>query len=173
MNTIETKNLTLVACDQTLLEVALAGNEQLSEHLNVIVPENWTEFGSRALKHSLDKLNSSESEKGWWSHLPIHKVDNKLVGLCGYKGQPNEKGQVEIGYEIKAEYRNKGLATELAKSLIENAFNFETVQSIQAHTLGQINASTKVLSNCGFQKIDEIDGKELGTLWKWELKRKE
>jgi hypothetical protein len=67
MNTIETKNLTLIACDQQILEVALAGNDQLSEHMNVIVPENWTEFGSRALKHSLDKLNSSESEKGWWS----------------------------------------------------------------------------------------------------------
>lgn len=173
MNTIETKNLTLIACDQRLLEVALAGNEQLSQHLQVTVPENWTAFGARALKHSLDKLNSAESEKGWWSYLPVHRDDNMLMGLCGYKGQPNEKGQVEIGYEIKAEYRNRGLATELAMSLIEHAFTVETVQAIQAHILGEINASTKVLVNCGFQKIGELDGKVLGTLWKWELKRKE
>ena len=168
---IETQNLNLICCDKQTLEFALAGNLELAKLLNVIVPENWTEFGSRALKYSLDKLNSAESEKGWWSYLPIHKLDNKLIGLCGYKGQPNEEGQVEIGYEIKVEYRNKGFATELAKALIENAFNFETVHSIQAHTLGHFNSSTKVLSNCGFKKIDEADGKELGILWKWELKR--
>jgi [ribosomal protein S5]-alanine N-acetyltransferase len=168
---IETPNLILLACDQQILEYALEGNQQLSRHINTIVPDNWTEFGSRALKYSLDKLKSSKDEKGWWSYLPIHKADNKLIGLCGYKGQPNEKGQVEIGYEIISEYRNKGLATELAKALVENAFNFKTVNSVQAHTLGEINASNKVLSNCGFQKTDEIDGKELGTLWKWELKQ--
>jgi [ribosomal protein S5]-alanine N-acetyltransferase len=168
---IETPNLILLACDQQTLEYAILGNQQLSIHIDAIVPDDWTEFGARALKYSLDKLKSSEGETGWWSYLPIHKAENKLIGLCGYKGQPNEKGQVEIGYEIKTEYRNKGLATELAKALIENAFNFETINSIQAHTLGEINASNKVLSNCGFQKIDEIDGKELGTLWKWELQR--
>ncbi len=169
---IETKNLTLISCDKQTLECAIEGNTALSLHINVIVPENWTEFGERALKYSLDRLNSSDSEIEWWSYFPIHKVDNKLIGLCGYKGQPSENGQVEIGYEIMAEYRNKGFATEIAKALIENAFTFESVHSIQAHTLGQINASTKVLSNCGLQKIDEIDGKDLGTLWKWELKRK-
>ncbi|MBK8748331.1 MAG: hypothetical protein IPM04_10785 [Saprospiraceae bacterium] len=65
-----------------------------------------------------------------------------------------------------------GFATELAKVLIENAFNLETVLSIQANTLGNLNSSVIVLLNCGFEKIDETDGKELGILWKWELKRK-
>lgn len=168
---IITENLILIACDQQILESAIAGNSQLSKRINVIVPEDWSAFGARALKHSLDKLISSEDEKGWWSYLPINKADNKLIGLCGYKGKPSEKGEVEIGYEIKAEYRNKGLATELAKALIENAFNFKPVSTILAHTLGEINASTKVLSKCGFQKIEEIEGTDHGTLWKWELNK--
>ena len=168
---IETLHLVLMACDQQTLEYAIQGNQQLSKHINAIVPDDWTVFGSRALKYSLDKLNSSQDEKGWWSYFPIHKAHNKLIGLCGYKGKPNNKGQVEIGYEIKTEYRNKGLATEIAKALVQNAFDFDIINSVQAHTLGEVNASTKVLSNCGFQKIDEIDGKDLGTLWKWELQR--
>lgn len=122
-------------------------------------------------RYALDKLKSGEREFGWWTYLPIHKAENKLIGSCGYKGQPNEDGEVEIGYEIKSEYRNKGLATELAKALVENAFNFDTVNSVQAHTLGEVNASTKVLSKCGFQKTDEIEDKENGAIWKWELKR--
>lgn len=170
-NRIETENLILISCDEQILESAIEGNNQLAKKISVVVPEDWSVFGARALKHSLDKLNSSEDEKGWWSYLPINKVKNKLIGLCGYKGKPNEKGEVEIGYEIKGEYRNKGLATELALALIENAFNYKNVNTILAHTLGEINASTKVLSKCGFQKIEEIEGTEHGTLWKWELKK--
>ena len=68
---------------------------------------------------------------------------------------------------IVVEDRNMRFATELAKAHIENGFNFETVHSIQANTLGNLNSSVIVLLNCGFEKIDETDGKELGILWKW------
>ena len=47
-----------------------------------------------------------------------------------------------------------GFATELAKVLIENASNLETVLSIQANTLGNLNSSVIVLLSCGFEKID-------------------
>ena len=168
---IETENLILIACDKKILELALAGNQQLSEYIDVTVPDNWTEFGLGAIKYSLEKLKTGESESGWLTYLSIHKADITLIGSCGYKGQPNENKVVEIGYEIKTEYRNRGLATELTKALVINAFNFESVNSIQAHTQAEVNASTKVLTKCGFQKIAEFEDKEDGTLWKWELKR--
>ena len=168
---IETQNLILIACDVQTLEIAIAGNQQLSQHIKATVPDNWTEFGSRALKYALDKLKSGEDESGWWTYFPIHKSDNKLIGSCGYKGKPNENGEVEIGYEISNTYRNKGLATEISKALVDNAFNFESVKSIQAHTLGEINPSTKVLLKSGFKKIDDIQDKENGTLWKWGITR--
>lgn len=168
---IKTKNLLLIAANKQILQAGITGNQALEELLGVTVPHNWTQFGERALKHSLEKLNLGVDEQGWWSYLPVHQVDNKLIGLCGYKGKPNENGMVEIGYEIMAEYREKGLATELASSLIENAFSFQAIKIIQAHTLGEINASTQVLKKCGFEKTQEVENKEIGTLWKWELKR--
>ncbi len=168
---IKTKNLFLIAANQQILEAGITGNKALEELLGVIVPNNWTQFGERALKHSLEKLNLGVDEQGWWSYLPVHQVDNKLIGLCGYKGKPNENGIIEIGYEIMAEYREKGLATELASGLIENAFSFQAIKIIQAHTLGEVNASTRVLVKCGFEKIQEVENNKIGTLWKWELKR--
>lgn len=168
---METENLWIVVCDELILEHAIAGNAPLSQYLGVIVPDHWTAFGERALSYSLDKLRSSAKETGWWSYLPIHKADNMLIGLCGYKGQPAEDGMVELGYEIMGPYQNKGLATEVAKALVANAFRIEAVTTIQAHTLGAMNASTKVLTKCGFTKTDDIDGQELGTLWKWVLER--
>ena len=169
---IETKNLRLIPCDTDILKSAIRGNEILAEKMNVSVEDNWTEFGVGALQYALDKLSESEDEKNWWTYLPIHQLDNKLVGSGGYKGKPTKEGTVEIGYEIRPEYRNRGLATEMTRGLIENAFRDERVKSIIAHTLGQENPSTKVLQKCGFVKVEEINDPHDGIIWKWELNEK-
>lgn len=169
---IETQRLELVACDRDILGEALKSNEHLARHLKINVPDHWSEFGNSALNYALAQINAGQSQTGWWTYLPIHKADNTLIGSCGYKGEPDEQGAVEIGYEIKSDYRNKGLATELANALVEHAFKNDRVRTVQAHTLGEINSSTRVLSKCGFVKTEEIQDEETGTLWKWELTRK-
>ncbi|MDF2438230.1 MAG: GCN5-related N-acetyltransferase [Bacteroidota bacterium] len=170
--TIETKNLKLIPCDTEILKAAIQGNEILAKKMDVTVQDNWTEFGESALKYSLDKLSESEEEKNWWTYFPIHKQDNKLIGSGGYKGKPNIAGTVELGYEISAEYRNRGLATEMAEGLINNAFRDDRVKIIIAHTLGKHNPSTKVLQKCGFEKVEEINDPDEGLIWKWELERR-
>jgi RimJ/RimL family protein N-acetyltransferase len=168
---IETEKLKLISCDTEILNAAIQGNEILAKKLNANVQDNWTEFGVGALQYSLDRLSESEDEKDWWTYLPIYKQDNKLIGSGGYKGKPTNEGTVELGYEIAPDYRNRGLATEMTKGLIENAFKDERVKTIIAHTLGQDNASTKVLQKCGFKKVEEINDPDDGLIWKWELKR--
>ena len=169
--TIETENLKLIQCDTEILKDAIAGNDRLAKKLNVIVVDNWAELGVEALQYSLNKLSQSGEEKGWLTYFTIHKKDNKLIGNGGYKGRPTNEGTVELGYEIALEYRNHGLATEMTKGLIKNAFKNNKVISIIAHTLIQENPSTKVLTKCGFEKIEEINDPEDGLMWKWELKR--
>lgn len=169
--TIETKNLKLIPCNTDILKAATQGNEILAKKLNAKVQDNWTEFGVGALQYSLDRLSESEDEKDWWTYFPIYKQDNKLIGSGGYKGKPTNEGTVELGYEIAPDYRNRGLATEMTIGLIENAFKDERVKSIIAHTLGQNNASTKVLQKCGFKKVEEINDPDDGLIWKWELKQ--
>jgi len=171
-HTIETERLLLISCNTAILEQALAGNEALEGYLRVNVPAQWTEFGAPALNYALEKLKQSEAGKNWWTYFPIYKPDNTLIGTCGYKGPPDEQGEVEIGYEIAELYRNKGLATELAKALIDNAFRLGAVSSFLAHTLGEPNASTRVLTKCGFQKTGVIEDEDEGPIWQWTLKYK-
>ncbi len=169
---IETQNLKLIPCNTEILKAAVQGNDTLAQKLGVSVQEIWTEFGVGALQYSLYKLVESEDENGWWTYFPVHKRDNELIGSGGYKGKPTEDGTVELGYEITPAYRNRGLATEMTKGLIENAFNDVRVKTIIAHTLGQENPSTSVLEKCGFEKVQEINDPDDGLIWKWELKRK-
>ncbi len=167
---IDTNNMRLLPCDQTILRIALEGNEQLAQHLGVSVATGWTEFGEAPLKYSMNRLVSKD-QQGWWTWLPIHKTDNTLMGSGGYKGKPSPEGNVEIGYEIAPSYRNKGLASEFAKALTEHAFSFEDVNTILAHTLAEENDSCKVLLKCGFKRTAEINDPDDGFIWRWELKR--
>ena len=121
-------------------------------------------------KRAKQKMSQSEEEKNWWAYFAIHKHDNKLVGSGGYKGKPITEGTLELGYQIAANYRNRGLVTEITKGLIENAFNDSRIKSIIAHTPEEENASTKVLLKCSFKKVQEIIDTEYGQIWKWELK---
>jgi ribosomal-protein-alanine N-acetyltransferase len=116
--TIETEILRLIPCDAETLKSAIAGNDQLAKRLGVTVADNWTEFGVESLQYALERLLEDPINFGWWTYFPVHKQDNKLIGSGGYKGSPTDAGTVEVGYEIAAAYRNKGLATELINGLI-------------------------------------------------------
>ena len=168
---IETKNLILISGNKEILSSAIKGASFLSINLNVSVMEPWTEFGLAPIEFSLTKISQNENENGWWSYFPIHKEDKKLIGSCGYKGSPTPEGNVEIGYEVISEYRQKGLGTEIAKGLVSNAFKFDHVKMIIAHTLPFENASTNILICLGFNKVSEIIDPEDGLIWRWELKR--
>jgi RimJ/RimL family protein N-acetyltransferase len=145
--------------------------KNLAQKINTTVQPNWTQFGVGALQYSLERLSENHEESGWWTYFPIHKQDNKLIGSGGYKGKPTIDGTVELGYEISPDYRNRGLATEMTKGLIKNAFKDNRVKSIIARTLGQENPSTMVLQKCGFVKVEKIYDPDDGLIWKWELKR--
>lgn len=167
---IETEQLILIPANTNLLQKAIAGNKHLAAELHVTIDEHWTEFGTFALQYVLDKLVLNPDEDLWWTYFPVYKKENILIGSGGYKGKP-EAGIVEIGYEIAPRYRNKGLATEMANGLIANAFKHKEVTTILAHTLGNENPSAKVLTKCGFKKVENINDPDNGLIWKWVLKK--
>jgi [ribosomal protein S5]-alanine N-acetyltransferase len=169
--TIETTRLKLLQCDTNLLEAAITGNDRFAAALGVTVPDNWTEFGLGPVKYALKQLEENPDSIGWWTYFPIHKKDRKLIGSGGYKGIPTPDGEVEIGYEIAPDYRNLGLATEMAMGLVAHAFNHEYVKLVLAHTLAYENTSTSVLRKCGFKKMDEINDPDDGLIWKWGVKK--
>lgn len=97
----------------------------------------------------------------------IHKIDNVLMGMCGFPDPPDAEGIVEIAYGIAPEYQGRGYATEAAKALIGFATNDLRVEALRAHTLPEANASTHILEKCGFHRAGEaID--EGNVVWRWE-----
>ena len=68
-------------------------------------------------------------------------------------------------------FRNSGLATEFAMSLIDIALEHPEVTGICAHTLAEENASCAVLKNAVLRKVSELIDDEDGAIWRWEWQR--
>lgn len=105
----------------------------------------------------------------WYTNWQIILIsENKSIGSACFMGKPNDNGEVEIGYGINAEYRNRGYMTEAAQSLCEWALNQAGVKSVIAETEKENLASHKVLQNGGMIKYKETED---AIWWKIEKQR--
>ena len=105
-----------------------------------------------------------------WIHgfTIVNREDDVVVGDCGFKGPPNTDGLVEVAYAVHPDRQGRGYATEAAAALVAYAFTNRDVRVVCAHTLPEPNASTRVLTKCGFQHIGEVMDPEDGLVWRWE-----
>src|ERR1051326_9066615 len=109
-----------------------------------------------------------------WVHgfMMVHRPSGATVGYCGFKGPPDAEWIVEIAYGVAPEHQGKGYATEAAEALVSYAFRNGQVRVVLAHTLPEPNASTRVLTKCGFRKVGEVIDPEDGLVWRWEKQKK-
>jgi ribosomal-protein-alanine N-acetyltransferase len=150
---IKSRRLNLIAATPDLIKKNIAGREFLGEALGVNIPKSWPPdlYGPRAMQFALEQLGEV-SEQGWsfW-YLLTADDPGELVGICGFKGRPDESGSVEIGYSILGSYQRKGLATEAVASLVGWAFSHHNVKEVCAETLPHLIQSIRVLEKNGFQ----------------------
>jgi ribosomal-protein-alanine N-acetyltransferase len=172
---IETASLKLIPCELQHFEAILTNQKQLEQMLGVRVFNNWFDFPGvasiEAIQFSYEYLKANPDALGWWTYLFVHVEDNALVGLGGYKGKADTSGMVEIGYAIIPDYRCRGLATEAVQGLIDYAFSHAHIKSIDAHTLAEHNASTKVLEKAGMEKVGTVHDPDVGEVWHWSLSK--
>jgi len=167
---ISDHDMELVEATPALLKHALAGNKQLSAALGVQVPLHWTAFAPKSLEFTLNQLLKGPEQAGWWTYFPIYLPEQTLVGSCGYKGPPDAKGVVEIGYETALPFRHRGMASKMAYLLTHHAWSDERVSCIQAHTLAKENPSTSILKRLGFRQDSILIGSSDSDIWRWTLK---
>ena len=120
----------------------------------------------------LGLLAACQSADPWIIGFSMRKTaSGNPVGQCGFKGPPNQDGEVEIAYMVLPEKQGNGFATEAAKALVEYAFSKSGVTCVLAHTLPEENASTRVLSKCQFQQLGEVIDPEDGPVWRWGIRQ--
>jgi RimJ/RimL family protein N-acetyltransferase len=172
---IETPRLQLIPCELSHFDAILQDEARLAALLQVELAEEWLGFDAarEAMQPAYEFLKSHPSALGWWTYLFIHKPDRTLIGLGGFKGEVNEEGMVELGYEIAPAYRRRGLAREAAQGMIDYAFAHPEIKRVDAHTLPERNASTGVLEKVGMKHVGTVEDPDDGEIWRWSLGREE
>jgi RimJ/RimL family protein N-acetyltransferase len=169
---IETARLKLIPAEIKHFEAFMQSEAQLAELLEVSVADGWLVF-PEAMSYSRKYLEQNADAENWWMYFFILKNERKLIGSGGFKGKPDETGMVEIGYAIAPICEMKGLATEAAQGLIEFAFSHAEVDSIQAHTLAEENASNSVLKKTGMRFVKNLYDDDDGDIWQWKVTRED
>ena len=94
----------------------------------------------------------------------ISKSKNIMIGDLCIVGEPNENGEIEIGYGTYREFQGKGFMTEIVGGIIKWANSQQKVVAIVASTEKINIASSKVLEKNNFFIISETE-----VLINWKL----
>ena len=157
MFSLETKKLKLIPLDVLNLRYSIEDRRKMESNLGVKISDTELEEPVKeAMRTSLKMVLENKKDYLWFTSWEIIlKKENRIIGGLCFKGSPDEKGRVEIGYGMQEEYRCKGYATETVKELITWAFSFNNVTEIIAETEKDNLPSHRVLEKIGMQKYEE------------------
>jgi RimJ/RimL family protein N-acetyltransferase len=122
------------------------------------------------IKSTIELYAAKGYSPPWIGYLAME--GGQFLGTCAFKAPP-ENNRTEIAYFTFPGYEGKGIATEVAKRLIQ--IGFETIPEllITAQTLPGEGASTAILNKLGFKFAAEVESTEDGKVWEWELENPE
>ena len=167
--TLETPRLTIFPLTYDQLVLYLQDDSQLERELNLnetvrIIPHALLDaFNSTILPAVADTSKNYLYSTLW---TIVCKERNQMVADICFKGEPNSKGEIEIGYGTYDEFQGMGFITEAIGAVSRWAFSQPKVTAIIAET-DQINlASHRVLQKNGFEKYKTTET----TFW-WRLKK--
>lgn len=102
-----------------------------------------------------------------WGGTIIDRAAQAAVGQMGFKGPPDEKGAVELGYGVNPSYQRRGYATEMAGALVAWALAQATVRQVTAECREDNVGSIRVLKKTGFRRVGRRIDDEDGPLLLW------
>jgi [ribosomal protein S5]-alanine N-acetyltransferase len=164
---IETTRLILKPLTYGQLLKYIQCDHSLEAELNL---NNTSRTISSELKEAMEQTilpNVADTSKNYlYSTLwtAIAREENKMIGDLCICGEPNEAGEIEIGYGTYDEFQGRGFMTEIVSGIIIWAKTQSVVKSIIASTEQTNMASFKVLEKNGFVKIGQTDN-----LFNWRL----
>ena len=115
---------------------------------------------ARRLLAAAEEAGESPYRTVW---MLVQREEGVIIGSAGFKGGPDEKGEVEIRYAMGKDYRRRGYMTEAVKAICCWALEQPEVAHITAETDLVSYPSQRILERLGFQKYREEE-----TLW-WRL----
>lgn len=162
-STLTDGTIILVPASRNLLQAELNDPPAVFNILDVgAAPPYWPPDlnDDDSFRHALNLIPAGAQTADWgFYYVLLHEGGQRhAIGLGGFKEQPDENGEVEIGYSILEPYRRRGFATRMTGLLVDHAFADPSVTAVTATTLPDLIPSIGVLEKVGFRQTNLLDG---------------
>lgn len=163
---LTTDRLLLIPCSLHIAKAMILDPAYLQIFLRMKVPAGWPADELKAyLPYYIEQIEGDPSLLGWGVWILLDSERKTVIGDAGFKGKPDENGEIEIGYSVHPDYRRRGYAFEAAQALTDWGFRDGSgVQLIRAECNIENLSSVRVLEKLGMQRVGNID-----SVLKWEL----
>ena len=158
---LHTERLDLIPLSPVQLHLYLEQPIQLEQELGIPISRAIiTGRVQRAIRMKLVKMAHIEQARlAWYTYwLLIIRAAPFGAGLAGFKGFPDQNGEVEIGYGIDPGYQQQGYTTEAVQRMITWSFEEQACLSVVARDTKKWNvASQRVLAKVGMKVYEESE----------------
>ena len=110
-------------------------------------------FGQSEMRRWIERNLEHQERYGYGLFSIMHKADRRLIGDCGLEhrdiaGAP----EVELGYDLRSDYWNQGLATEAARAVRDYAFQQLKLPRLSSLIRQGNAASARVAEKIGMRR---------------------
>ena len=155
---LSSERLTLIPYTTTICVEILDNNFKTITELGLKPGKLWPDADIiETIPRIIKNINKVGLPTGFESWMIIKSDTNEIIGDIGFKGFNRITSSADIGYGIIASERRNGYAIEACKTLIEWAFQNESLKSITAACLLDNVGSANLLEKLNFEKnaVDE------------------
>jgi len=162
-----TERLILIPFTRDITKALATGNVKKVEALGLNTNGKWPRQDTMDILPFINKaFEKNRNPTGYECWMIVLKSNMTIIGDIGFKGIPDDNGDVEIGYGLIEEEQRKGYGYEAAKSMIDWAFSQDNVMSVKADCLINNAPSIRILEKAGMKET-----KRDNELIYWELSK--
>lgn len=148
---IETERLKMITFTVEMMNALLKSKANLEAIIPYRVANEYPmDVYKQFFKYKIERFSKFPQENEW-EGIIIHRDTNEIMGDMGFKGGPNNVGEIDLGYSIVPSYQGKGFATEMGKAMVKWGKSQTDVKTVKAACNPDNIASKRVLEKIGFQ----------------------
>ncbi|WKA58291.1 GNAT family N-acetyltransferase [Planococcus shenhongbingii] len=160
MPQVTTDRLKVITFELEMIEALLEGPEQLEKLIPYQVLADYPmDVYKQFFPYKIDRF-IEQPEENVWEGLIINRELHMVIGDIGFKGGPDEKGEINLGYSVLPRFQGHGFATEAAAAMLEWGLEQPGVKKVTATCSPGNIASIRVLQKAGLKQLRE-DAKKI------------
>ncbi len=164
---IVSERLRLPLLTASRLERMLDGDvASVEREVGVTLPGWWLAERDWLLRTRLRQIQGNPASEPWLLRpIALRSAEPEAIGLINFHGPPDDRGFVEVGYELRPEFRGQGYGIEAVRVLFDWAAADRGVNRFRAGIAPGNERSINLVTKLGMRRVgaqwDPDDGLEL------------